>query len=548
AVGSRDLTRGIIEDVVVRWPLLRHTLDRAGHEPLRTDRVARRRRLERPRSGDERRDPPVVFLGLDAFDVDLLDRVGHEHLGRLMARARVTPTEAPPGLFTGAVWPSVWTGSHAGQHGYHCWKQIRPGTYDFELHQVHHDGLARPPFWDRLREDGRRAVVIDAPHAPMVEGLPGAQVLEWGGHDAVTPPFSDPPELIDDVLDRHGEHPSWGNCNEHDRDAEAYGRFRDDLVRGAEARADLTLELDERIHPDLLVSVFSEPHCVGHQAWHLHDARADGHDAAVVAALGDPVRDVYAAVDRGLGRILAGLDPDSEIFVLLSHGMGTHTDPTYLVDDVLLRLDAARRFERARRRVQAGERLVARLGAAGRIVAPVVESMARRLHRRTFDWIHAASPADRRWFQQPNNEPEAGIRFNVVGREPQGIVEPEAFDDEVAWLRTQLHALRDAEGREVVRDVLVARDRYAGPALDALPDLFVRWHRRSSMADRLVSPLVGEVHRPYAGARTGDHHPRGLLIHAGPGVEPGVDEGPIPSEAIAARVLDALDRASAAQV
>ena len=362
-------------------------------------------------------------------------------------------------------------------------------------------------------------VVVDAPHTPLVPGLPGAQIVEWGGHDADLPPVSEPPGLVDEVLATYGAHPSWGNCNEHDRDGPGFAELRDRLVRGAADRADLVLDLVGRTGADLVVAVFAEPHCVGHQAWHLHDPDSPAHDPALVEAAGDPVLDVYRAVDRELGRILDGLGDDARVLVLASHGMGTHTDPTFLLDEVLLRLEATRRFDRSRRRVQRLTRLHRRAGPLGWALKPVADHVGRTHHEQIFGWCAAAQPADRRWFQQPNNEPEAGIRLNLLGREPQGRVRPDEVDDEVAWLIGELHELVDADGEAVVRDVIRTRDHYHGPHVDRLPDLVVRW-RRGGMKDRLSSARIGEVAHPYAGARTGDHHPRGLLLASGPGVRP----------------------------
>jgi len=471
---------------------------------------------------------PIALIGLDAFDVDLARPWAEAGelpvLARLLRTGVVVPTEAPAGVYVGAVWPSVATGVNPGRHGYHCWQQVRPGQYGVERHRVREQGLGAEPVWAAVGRAGHPVVVVDAPHAPLMAGLPGAQLLEWGGHDADLPPISEPAGLAEEVVATHGDHPSWGNCNAHGRDAAAWAQLSQDLVGGADARAAVTLELAGRTDADLVVCVFAESHCIGHQAWHLHDPDAPDHDPAVVAEVGDPVLAVYRAVDAALGRILDGLGPSTRALVLASHGMGTHTDPTYLLDEVLLRLEASRRFAGPRRRLQRLERTRDRLGRAGRVLDPAVEALGRRHHDQVFGWCAQARPADRLWFQQPNNEPEAGIRLNLEGREPAGRIAPADVEAETTWLIDELRQLVDADGQPVVRDVLVSRDLYHGPHVDRLPDLLVRW-RRGGMKDRVSSPQVGEVHHPYQGARTGDHHPRGLLIAAGPTTTPaGVTE------------------------
>ena len=129
----------------------------------------------------------------------------------------------------------------------------------------------------------------------------------------------------------------------------------------------------------------------------------------------------------------------------------------------------------------------------------------------------------------------------MAGREPGGRLEPDTVDAEVAWLTDALQQLEDGDGNPVVRDVLRADDLYPGSCRDRLPDLFVRWHRRPAMADTLRSPLIGEVSRPYQGARTGDHHPRGRLLRLGPAAtSTEATAEPLSAPAVGALLRDAL--------
>lgn len=482
---------------------------------------------------------PVALLGLDALDVDALRQwVGEGELpvlGGLLATGVAVPTEAPPGVLVGAVWPSILTGVNPGRHGYHCWQQVRPGRYGSERHRVRDEGLGADPVWVPVGRAGRRILVVDPPHAPLVTGLPGAQLLDWGGHDSDQAPLSDPPGLAEEVLARWGRHPSWGNCNAHDRTAADHVRFRDGLVGGAATKAALVEELVDREAPDLVVCVFGEPHCIGHQSWHLHDPTSPACDATLCDEVGDPVLAVYRAVDEAVGRLLGALGPDAVVLALASHGMGTHTDPTFLLDEVLLRLDAARRFDRERRWLQRLYRSQDRAGRLGRVLERPLAALGRRHHDRYHAWCAGAGLADRRWYRQPNNEVEGGIRLNLAGREPAGIIEPREADAEMDWLVGELEQLTDESGAPVVRDVIRTRDRYHGPFVDQLPDLLVRWNR-GGMKDRLSSPRIGEVHAPYTGARSGAHHGRGLLMASGPGIEPGVVSEVHPVEDVAATI------------
>ena len=185
AVGTDEVEQATSAGLVRRWPLLATTTGRR-QAPV-GPRLGAGSARPSAASGSGRSDPPVVFIGLDAVDPDVVDQgvvAGRlPTLARLADAATVVPTEAPAGLFTGAVWPSVWTAAHPGIHGYHCWQQIEPGTYDIEPYEVLDRGLGRtaglagPRRLRPARRDRRRAArAARARHG-------GAQVA-WGGHDS----------------------------------------------------------------------------------------------------------------------------------------------------------------------------------------------------------------------------------------------------------------------------------------------------------------------------------------------------------------------------
>ena len=468
----------------------------------------------------------LVVVGLDAADVDLLEPWAAEGalptLRGLFERSLRVDTVGPEGFYVGAIWPTVQTGVNPAEHGVHNWLQIELGTYDFQVAMAR-PRITHPAFWDAASEAGRRVAVIDVPLAAESTDLNGVQVLEWGDHDPELGFATVPADLARELEDRFGMHPVQGNCNQHDRTGAEIAAFRDALVAGAGTKAALSRALLEREPWDLYVTVFSESHCVGHQLWHVHDPGHPKHDPEVAATVGDPVLDVYRAIDEGLGRLLTAAGPDTTVAVFASHGMGSHHDPTFLLDRMLERLEIADNLRAPGRRLRA----LARLGPLGR---SAYERRRAALDARIDELVEPLEPWNRLWFQQPNNEVEAGVRLNVVGREPFGRVEPGAhYDEVVERLAGHLLALTDGDrDRPLVRDVIRTHERYAGRHLDELPDLVVRWHRPEGPVRRMVSPVGGEVVGDYAGARTGDPHPRGALFLCGPGVPPGRAALPAP--------------------
>ncbi|MDQ4088285.1 MAG: hypothetical protein M3177_09810, partial [Pseudomonadota bacterium] len=131
--------------------------------------------------------------------------------------------------------------------------------------------------------------------------------------------------------------------------------------------------------------------------------------------------------------------------------------------------------------------------------------------------------ARRRFFAAPNNSVYAGIRLNLVGREPQGKVRPEEAEEVLAALERDLLELVNVEtGGPVVRAVHRSDGHYRRSDRDKMPDLFVEWERGAPI-ETVRSARIGTVHTPYTHWRTGDHRPDGLLIAAGPGFAAGAE-------------------------
>jgi len=225
----------------------------------------------------------------------------------------------------------------------------------------------------------------------------------------------------------------------------------------------------------------------------------------VAQKTGDPVLAVYQALDQGLARMLELAGPDTTVIVWASHGMAGHNDGTFMLDEILLRLDMAQRFASGEWRLSVLERLW-----------PSRRSARRAVLRKTLDTPH------RRFFPHPNNREEAGIRINVVGREPAGLVRPGAdYDLVCAELTRDLLELTDVHtGARIVRNVIKTQDHYRGDYIQHLPDLVVQWNADFPVRSA-TSAKIGRIAGPCPCVRSGGHRPVGQFTALGPGIKPG---------------------------
>lgn len=457
--------------------------------------------------------PRLLFVGLDAADPTLVTRWMDEGLLPNLAQLRESglsgPTHTSPGLYTGALWPSFSTGLTPGRHGTYYEQQLVPGSYRIAARPPAEAGGA--PFWDELARCGARVGVFDVPKSFVSPGGAALQICNWGTHDAETDPCSWPPALISEIEVRHGISP-FRRCDWIARRTQSEKILLHALLRRIETKLQITTELLARGPWDLFLVAFGDSHCAGHQLWHLHDPAHPRHDARLAACLGDPLATVYRALDRAVGKILSQAGAATTAIVLCSHGMGAHYDATFLMDEILRRIEG-RREPLSRALLDRARRLWRRLPVT---LTESVHGLAKRIH-------HAPDAADRamrRCFAVPTNANCAGIRINLRGREPAGRVAPGAeYDAFVAELTHELHQLVHPEtGRPLVRQVLATAQLFPGERSHLLPDLLVQWNREVPIAGA-VSPRIGWLAREDTGTRrSGDHRAGGLFLARGPGV------------------------------
>jgi predicted AlkP superfamily phosphohydrolase/phosphomutase len=463
----------------------------------------------------------VLFLGADALDHHLVLRWAQDGMlpafRRLLSSAAWGVTENPPGLYVGAVWPSFWTCVGPARHARYCYEQLRPGTYDFA--RIRPADTQAPPFWDALDCAGKRVAIIDVPKTYPSELSNGMHVVDWGTHDPdYDGPVTWPSSLASELVASYGRD-GVGNCNAHGKAGE-YATLRDQLLARIGRKKQMILDTLARADWDALLAVFSESHCAGHQCWHLHDPTHVKHDPELAAQIGNPLRDVYVAIDAAMGEIIERAG-DADVIVLGSHGMRSHYDATFMLDDML------RRIENPRRAAPAA-------GASGSLAKSLwkhtprgVRALLRPFKEPAKARLDPGSLASRRWFAVPNNDVHGAIRLNLAGREPAGRVSRAEFDAVCRSLEQDLLAFVNMDtGEPVVRRVWRIDQMYSGPNLHHLPDLIVEWNRDHPIA-RAHSEKTGEIHGVYRKPRTGDHSEHGIFFMRGDGIPAGRVDRPV---------------------
>ncbi|WP_447963593.1 alkaline phosphatase family protein [Nitrospira sp. Ecomares 2.1] len=477
----------------------------------------------------------VVLLGIDAGSRDLLKRWAQDGtlptLQALFAKSLVGATTSTPGLFVGSTWPTWYTGVNPGKHGIHSLHQLQPGTY--ELHPTYAgESVKREPFWNHLSRAGRRVAILDIPLTALSHNLNGIQLVEYGAHDAHSGFMTWPPSLAAEVEQRFGSpcsHPIQGDCDAK-RDAAGVAAFRDTLINGVARKTAVTKHFLQQDNWDLFAQVFTESHCIGHQYWHVHDPTHQWHDADLARIVGDPIKDVYKAIDTAIGEILKDIDEETTVIVFVSHGMGQTNIPYGFMEKFLLQLKVAVPPRIPANNVTGSllqRRSLAFLyrmwqkipSSVQKFLAPIIYPLSHKLSADSGPLVDRAAS---KCFSIHDTPSHAGIRVNLVGREPEGKVQPgpdyQQFCMELE--KDLLGIINVKTGKPVIQRIIRTADHYSGENLAHLPDLLVEWYEEDPIP-AVFSEKFGKISTNFWHPRTGHHRAGGMFLAFGPSIQPG---------------------------
>jgi len=446
----------------------------------------------------------LILIGFDATSQSLLDELCESgrmpRFAALRREGTKVPLTTPASLFPAGAFTTLWSGMPIGDHGLHypfMWHAATQQVLSF-------DHFDQPPgLWERLSENGGRALVVDPYEAPPPVNVKGLYVSGWQfTNRVVLRSWERPPGALADWKRRFGPGP---------RAEEVFGEpdqrrlleLARVLVPASARAADLVAGVIGSVRPDVLVVSFPSMHVAGHQLWNpavvLQDPRPD-----VVRELEQAFRSVYFETDAALGRILDAAPADADVVVFSILGMAADTSRTDMLGSMLGAVLDGRRLSDARPRDAWGFRANVpaswRARVADLLPDRVATALAARLELRGVDWKRTRAfvvPSDFSGF----------IRFNVRGRERDGIVEPTdvaALGDEI---RSGLETFVLPNGEPAVTAVVRTAEVMSGEGDDLLPDLVVKWSPRPTVrAERLSSPRFGTVQRHGAGTgRSGNH-------------------------------------------
>jgi len=416
------------------------------------------------KQGDKR----VLVIGLDGATFDIIDpmiKMGKlPHLASLIkngTRASLESTVMPNSF---PAWVSCVTGVNPGKHGI-FWSLIREENTAYPLRLMNSYDFQAQTLWQILGNQGYKVGIVNVP----TEYLP-TKVNDFLVCGALTPSpeseFTYPQELQREIL---GLIPDY-RC-EIDYAHTSLDVLADQIMESIKNREKLALYLLDNKPWDLFFMVFTESDLAQHKFWAGIDPDHP-HHLKYKKRFGHFIYDVYQRLDAALGEILNKISEDTTVLVISDYGFGPFnqsfslsrwlTKKRYLRVKESWPMTMLKKFlflTRMQKRVQfirkglssllpfQREKLDVRAQREKDVLSG--EELMKRI-----DWGRTKA-----YFTA-----DYGIRLNLKGREPDGIIHPrEEKDALLDEIKRDLRQLRYSNNQPVFDTVLTKEEAFSGP-------------------------------------------------------------------------------------
>ena len=250
---------------------------------------------------------------------------------------------------------------------------------------------------------------------------------------------------------------------------------------------------------------------------------------------------IYRAADELLGAVLDTVDDDVNVIICSDHGMGPNTGYSIYPNELLCEhgyLETGSggtgpQLKHVKTELKDAERDDDR-GMAAAVLTSAIERFGSQLPVGTLSAITdrlgltdrirgmvppsaIASTSDGiDWAASTaycQSGPRLGIRLNVEGREPDGVVPEERYDHVRDAVIALLREIETPDGRDAFDDVSPREAVYDGPYTEAADDILVT---PRGMDNNIGTELFG---RQFAPIDTHNHKESGAFLAAGPAFE-----------------------------
>lgn len=480
----------------------------------------------------------AAVIGLDGATFEVIDILIDQgklpNLKRLIEegctgflRSSVTPNSFPG-------WTSAATGTSEGRHG--IFMPLVRREDNFTLKAMTTLDIKAKSIWELLSERGRQVGVINDPcsfPAVKVNGYLVCGMLWPGGEH----PYTYPLELADEL---EKAVPGYVvDVNLHGKNKE---QIADELLTSLDRRLEASRYLLKKYPSDLFWTVFTESDRAQHRLWAAMDKEHPKHQEQP-ASIHNTIFQIYEKLDAAVGTLMSDLDSDTTVFIVSDHGFGPFYSafdiPRWLLDcGYLVERGEKAKLKSALRRIGVLDEVASVYRAIRKPFQKEIGYGVAKMKSQESDTQNYFEKLD--WSKtKAYYTLDGGIRLNLKGREPHGIVEPGQMAEDIKQeIKNKLIDHKYPNGERVFRYILTQEEAFDGPYRHFAPDLVLCINYGAYLGD-----LSSDKYLTPSNHNTGEHTPDGIFIAWGKNIRQGEQISGANLRDVAPTVLFHLDEA-----
>jgi len=465
----------------------------------------------------------TLFIGLDGATFHILDGLTRDQpgqgvvmpfLGQFMADGFRAPLRSTPHPLTPPAWTTLVTGRNPGAHGIYDFIRVDDRQHEVFFTLYDFRDIRCETIWSIAERQDRSVVSLNFPMMAPPPKLHGSLIPGFTPWKHLRRNMT-PDTLYERLQAIPGFHPkelAWDFERENQIGEDMDSDYLAAWIGYHLPREELWFQVARKLlvedQPALMAVMFDGTDKIQHQAWaYLDPELRPGSPDETWLRLRTLCLDYFRKLDGYLAELVRLAGPEAQVFMASDHGFTGSTRVVrinrYLADLGYLSYHDVADSDAARRRA----------------ASPFAY----------LDWEKTVAYCP---------TPSSNAIFIRVAREPgQPGIAPADYPAFRARLIEQLYALRDSATSEpVIRDILTREAAFPGQASASAPDLTLVLTDYGFVSIRNLEPVI--FTRPVA---TGTHHPDGIVLAGGPGIQPGGHCEPLPIAGIAANLLHSLD-------
>ncbi|HTI15774.1 MAG TPA: alkaline phosphatase family protein [Dictyobacter sp.] len=365
----------------------------------------------------------VLVIGLDCVPPELVFQQWRDelpHLRSLMESGQWGKLESCIPAITVPAWSSMMAGKDPGTLGFYGFRNRGDYSYGKQIlanaHAVKADRV-----WDILSRFGKRVITVGVPQTYPPRPVNGIQVGCFLSPSTTNPlrPYTYPAAVMQDISRIVGT---------YQVDVPEFRTHAKDMLLGriyemTEKRFALVRRWLVEKEWDFFMFVEMGPDRLHHGFWRYHDPLHRKHEAHPLYSTS--IRSYYYYLDQQIGQLLTLLDDDTHVWVVSDHG-AKRMDGGLCINEWLIR--------------------------EGYLTVREYPRQPAALDIEAIDWSKTRVWGDGGYYGR--------IFLNIEGREPQGIVAPEAVEPLRDELKAKLEAIVDPNGVNIGTKVFKPQEIY----------------------------------------------------------------------------------------